>query len=132
MDYMEKLDPELLPDALVKWTFKLTDYLFNRYARTLGYTLEELSELSQTNEKVCRAMILVIDSIFEKTFYQVASGNINTELAEFSLNYYDKFLGKVRKKVIEFDLSLKNDSDYCDDDEEDTELTEENEVNDNA
>lgn len=129
---MDKLAPELLPDALVKWTCRLHDYLFNRYARSLGYTLEELSDLSQTNEKVCRAMDLVIDSIFEKTFYQVASGNINTELADFSLKYYDRFLGRVRKKVIEFDLSLDKDLDYCDDEDDDDNLiTEEIEENKN-
>jgi hypothetical protein len=97
---MNKIKKSEIPAALKVWTDNMDDIWLIKYIRSLGYTLLEFIDLAEKDEYIRTALAFAIDSIFEKVIYYTASGNFNTELADFIVTIYVKTFKPITTKGI--------------------------------
>jgi hypothetical protein len=106
---MKKIPKSKIPENLLKWCDDLDDFWLTKYIRSIGYTRDEIIELSEKNIKIKCALRMAVDSLIDKAIYMVGAGYFSTEFADFMVMYYIKQFNLIRKgKLIDIKLGGEN------------------------
>jgi hypothetical protein len=95
---MKKLPKSKLSAAIIKWSNDFDNFWLHRYLRSLGYTLDEVIELSDNDLDIGYSIMVAYDSIFEKVMYKIADRTFTPEAADFALKIYSDYLYPKRRK----------------------------------
>ncbi len=130
---MNRIKEEEIPEAFLKWINDESDIWLFRFTRSIGYTFEEIIKLSKTNPKIEELIPFISESMLEKSFYRVAQGYFNNDLASAYLSAYMERIHSLTGKKKKFiNLHLNHFDRYDEFDSEDDDFDDGNDHDGNA